>query len=55
MKTKPPKKEDIGTLTNLTTTASRIHDTGWLIYSVQTKVVSTKGVTNSEIRIIEID
>ena len=54
MKTKGPKKEEIGQLTNITTTASRIHGTGWVIYSVQTKTVNTIGATNIEERIIEI-
>lgn len=53
-KTEQPKKEDIGQLTNVTTTASRIHGTGWLIYSIQTTTVATVGVTNIEERIIEI-
>lgn len=54
MKTPEPKKEDIGQLTNVTTTASRIHGTGWLIYSIQTKTVEAPGATNIEERIIEI-
>jgi len=54
MKTPAPKKEDIGQLTNVTTTASRIHGTGWLIYSIQTKTVEAPGATNIEERIIEI-
>jgi len=54
MGTKAPKKEEIGQLTNITTTASRIHGTGWLIYSIQTKTVNTTGATNVEERIIEI-
>jgi hypothetical protein len=54
MKTKAPKKDEIGQLTNITTTASRIHGTGWLIYSILTKNVTTMGATNIEERIIEI-
>lgn len=54
MKTPEPKKEDIGQLTNITTTASRIHGTGWLIYSIQTKTVEAPGATNIEERIIEL-
>jgi hypothetical protein len=54
MKTLEPKKEDIGKLTNLTTTASKIHGTGWLIYSIQTKAVQAPGATNIEERIMEI-
>lgn len=49
-----PKKEDIGQLTNVTTTASRLHGTGWLIYSIQTKTVEAPGAKNIEERIIEI-
>ncbi|MDH5603619.1 MAG: hypothetical protein OEY51_06760 [Cyclobacteriaceae bacterium] len=54
MKAPAPKKEDIGQLTNVTTTASRIHGTGWIIYSIQTKTVEAPGATNIEERIIEI-
>jgi hypothetical protein len=54
MKSPEPKKEDIGQLTNVTTTASRIHGTGWIIYSIQTKTVEAPGATNIEERIMEI-
>ena len=54
MGTPEPKKKDIGQLTNLTTTASRIHGSGWVIYSIQTKTVESPGATNIEERIIEI-
>ncbi len=54
MKTAGPKKEDIGDLKNETTTASRIHGTGWVIYSIQTTTVMLDNVTNIEERIIEI-
>jgi hypothetical protein len=54
MKTPEPKKEDIGQLTNITTTASRIHGTGWLIYSIQTKTVEAPEATSIEERIMEI-
>lgn len=54
METNEPKKEDIGTLTNVTTTASRIHGSGWIIYSIQTKTVKAPGATNIEERIIEL-
>jgi len=54
MKTEAPKKEDIGQLNNITTTASRIHGTGWLIYSIQTKTTGSEGATHIEERIIEI-
>lgn len=54
MKSPEPKKEEIGQLTNVTTSASRIHGTGWVIYSIQTKTVEAQGATNIEERIIEI-
>jgi hypothetical protein len=54
MKTPEPKKEDIGQLTNITTAASRIHGTGWLIYSIQTKTVEAPEATSIEERIMEI-
>lgn len=48
------KREDIGLLTNVTQTSSRIHGTGWLIYSIQTKIVEAVGAKSIEERIIEI-
>jgi len=52
--TKAPKKEEIGKLTNVTTTDSAIHGTGWLVYSIQNRIVKTSEVTSIEKRIIEI-
>jgi len=54
LKVKAPEKEDIGTLKNTTTIDSRIHGTGWPIYSILKKTVSTMDATNIEERIIEI-
>ncbi len=54
MKVDPPKLEDLKDLTNETLTASRIHGTGWVIYSVQTTIVNSGDTTNIEERIIEI-
>jgi hypothetical protein len=54
MKIDPPKREDLKELSNETLTASRIHGTGWVIYSVQTTTVTSDNVTNIEERIIEI-
>lgn len=54
MKVDPPKREDLKELSNETLTASRIHGTGWVIYSVQTTTVTSDNVTNIEERIIEI-
>lgn len=50
----PPKQEDVGTFTNITNTASRIHGTGWVIYSIQTKTVEGSGTSSIEERIMEI-
>lgn len=49
------KREDIPPLTTDIFTASRIHGSGWVIYSIETKEVSAEGVTNIEERIIEIE
>ena len=54
LKIPAPKKEDIPPLTNDTWTASRIHGSGWIIYSVETKEVRAEGVTNVEEVVIEI-
>lgn len=48
-------KEEIGQLTNVINTDSRIHGSGWVIYSIQTTVVEGTGGTDIEERIIEID
>ncbi|WP_298763117.1 hypothetical protein [uncultured Polaribacter sp.] len=50
-----PNREDFPPLTNETYTASRIHgETGWVIYSIETKEVKAEGTTKIEERIIEI-
>lgn len=54
MKVDPPKREDLKDLRNETLTASRIHGTGWVVYSVQTTTVTSDNVTNIEERIIEL-
>jgi hypothetical protein len=54
MKVEPPKREDIKDLKNETLTASRIHVSGWVIYSVQTTTVTSDDVQSIEERIIEI-
>ncbi len=48
------KKEDLGELQNITNTASLIHDSGWVVYSVLTKTVEAPGNTVIEERTIEI-
>jgi hypothetical protein len=54
MNVKPPQRSDLKDLTNETYTASRIHNSGWVIYSILTKTVSSEGITGFEERIIEI-
>ncbi|MDO7172936.1 hypothetical protein [Mariniflexile sp. AS56] len=50
-----PQRDKFPSLTNITNTASRIHgETGWLIYSIETKEISAEASTNIEERIIEI-
>lgn len=54
MKITSPKREDLKDLKNETLTASRIHGTGWIVYSVQTTTVTSDNLTNIEERIIEL-
>lgn len=54
MNVAPPKWEEFPPLKNETWTASRIHGTGWVIYSIETKEVSADGALKVEERIIEI-
>jgi len=54
MNVAPPKQEDIGDLKNETLTASRIHGTGWVVYSIKTTTVTANDATNIEECIIEI-
>ncbi len=49
-----PKREDFTDLKNDTITTSKIHGTGWLIYSIQTTIVTSDNLTNIEERTIEI-
>lgn len=50
-----PELKNFPSLTNETYTASRIHgETGWVIYSIETKEVKAENTTNIEERIIEI-
>lgn len=48
------QRKDIKDIANQTDLASRIHGSGWVIYSIQTKTVSTDNSTNIEETIIEI-
>lgn len=54
VKDTPLTREDLKDLKNETLTASRIHGTGWIVYSVQTRTISMDDITNIEERIIEI-
>ena len=50
-----PDRKDFPSITNETYTASRIDgDTGWIIYSLESKEVKAEESTNIEERIIEI-
>lgn len=49
-----PKREQIPEVSNDTYTASRIHGSGWIIYSIETKETKAEGQTNIEEKIIEI-
>jgi hypothetical protein len=54
MQTSAPKWDDFPTLKNETWVASRIHESGWIIYSVETREVTAEGVNKVQNRIIEI-
>lgn len=52
---KLPKRKEFPSLSNETNTAARIHGpSGWVIYSIETKSVSSEGVLQIEERIIEL-
>jgi hypothetical protein len=52
---KIPPRNEFPSLTNETNTASRIHgETGWIIYSIETKEITAEETTNIEERVIEI-
>ena len=54
MNIKAPTKEDIKGLSNEIQLASRIHGSGWVVYSVQTTTVNSDNQSNIEERIIEV-
>lgn len=54
LKMPAPKREDIPEVSNDTYTASRIHGSGWIIYSIETKETKAEDQTNIEERVIEI-
>ena len=50
-----PPRNEFPSLTNETNTASRIHgESGWIIYSIETKEITAEETTNIEERIITI-
>ena len=51
---KPPVLKDIPPMKNELRVAARIHGSGWIIYSVQTKEVSGEGRTNITETVIEM-
>lgn len=54
LKIAPPKRDDLKDLKNEIQTASRIHGSGWIVYSVQTTTVSSDNITKVEERVIEL-
>lgn len=54
MNIKAPTKDDIKGLSNEIQLASRIHGSGWVVYSVQTTTVNSDNQSNIEERIIEV-
>jgi uncharacterized protein YqgV (UPF0045/DUF77 family) len=54
MQVAPPKREDFTDLNNDIETASRIHGSGWVIYSFQTVTVTLDDVISIDERVIEI-
>jgi hypothetical protein len=54
LKAPAPKRDEFPMLTNETRRASRIHGSGWPIYSIETKEVKAEDVIQIEERIIEI-
>jgi len=54
MNIEPLKREELKDLKNETLTATRMHGTGWVVYSVQTTTITSDNVTNIEERTIEI-
>jgi len=55
LKTTAPKKSDLKDLKNEITTASRIHGSGWVVYSIQTITVNTENTISVEDRTIELN
>jgi hypothetical protein len=49
-----PKREDVKNLRNETWTASKVYESGWVVYSVQTTTVMSGNMKNIEERTIEL-
>lgn len=54
MNVNPPTRSDFKGLSNEIQVGSRIHGTGWIVYSIQTTTVNSDNQTNIEERIIEV-
>jgi len=54
MNVQAPNKDDFKNLSNEIQLASRIHGSGWVVYSIQTTTVNASNQTNIEERIIEV-
>jgi hypothetical protein len=50
-----PQKETFQPVTNVKWTSARIHGSGWIIYSVETREIFSDGVLNVKERIIELE
>ena len=48
------KKREISRLSNVTQTVSGIHNTGWVLYSINTVTVEAQGIKDIEKRTIEL-
>ena len=50
----PPQRDELKDLRNEVISASRIHASGWIVYSIQTLTITSDDVTNIEERVIEL-
>ena len=48
------KKKALGNLTNVITARDILHETGWPLYSIHTKITENMGKKNVEERVIEL-
>ena len=54
MKVEKPKRSDLKDLKNEILIASRIHSSGWIVYSIKTTTINSGDITNIEECEIEI-